>query len=160
MAYSQYEPMQHHKLKDHWRVAMWIEDGNYKVCVAKDYVRTFTENILPTFIKMKLSFAKANYEDRESLRTYQFILPPDFYICPDAHKELENIAWQVKDTPEVFVLVLHQKDLDSLRGGTLTKGDEIDTRSKSKKESKTNSRRPKVLSFFPSNWRIWEKWRP
>ena len=156
MAYSQYEPMQHHKLKDHWRVAMWIEDGNYKICVAKDYVRTFTESTLPIFIKMKLPFAKANYQDTPPT-IYQSIVPPDFYICPDEYKELENIAWQVE--PNTFVLVLHQKDLDSLRGGTLNKGDEIDPRSKSKKESKTNSRRPKVLSFFPSNWRIWEKWR-
>jgi hypothetical protein len=155
MAYSQYEPMQHHKLKDHWRVAMWIEDGNYKVCVAKDYVRTLTESTLPIFIKMKLPFAKANYKDTPPT-IYQSIVPPDFYICPDEHKELENIAWQVE--PNAFILVLHQIDLDSLRGGTLNKGDEIDTRSKSKKESKTNSRRPKVLSFFPSNWRIWEKW--
>jgi hypothetical protein len=155
MAYSQYEPMQHHKLKDHWRVAMWIEDGNYKICVAKDYVRTLTESTLPIFIKMKLPFAKANYKDTPPT-IYQSIVPPDFYICPDEHKELENIAWQVE--PNAFILVLHQIDLDSLRGGTLTKGDEIDTRSKSKKESKTNSRRPKVLSFFPSNWRIWEKW--
>jgi len=155
MAYSEYEPMQHHKLKDHWRVAMWIEDGNYKVCVAKDYVRTFTESTLPIFIKMKLPFAKANYQDTPPL-IYQSIVPPDFYICPDEHKELENIAWQVE--PNAFILVLHQIDLDSLRGGTINKGDKIDTRSKSKKESKTNSRRPKVLSFFPSNWRIWEKW--
>jgi hypothetical protein len=147
--------MQHHKLKDHWRVAMWIEDGNYKVCVAKDYVRTFTESTLPIFIKMKLPFAKANYQDTPPL-IYQSIVPPDFYICPDEHKELENIAWQVE--PNAFILVIHQIDLDSLRGGTTNKGDKIDTRSKSKKESKTNSRRPKVLSFFPSNWRIWEKW--
>ena len=104
---------------------------------------------------MKLPFAKANYKDTPPT-IYQSIVPPDFYICPDEHKELENIAWQVE--PNAFILVLHQIDLDSLRGGTLTKGDEIDTRSKSKKESKTNSRRPKVLSFFPSNWRIWEKW--
>jgi len=157
MAYSEYEPMQHHKLKDHWRVAMWIEDGNYKVCVAKDYVRTFTESTLPIFIKMKLPFAKANYQDTPPL-IYQSIVPPDFYICPDEHKELENIAWQVE--PNAFILVIHQIDLDSLRGGTTNKGDKIDTRSKSKKESKTNSRRPKVLSFFPSNWRIWEKWCP
>jgi hypothetical protein len=149
--------MQHHKLKDHWRVAMWIEDGNYKVCVAKDYVRTFTESTLPIFIKMKLPFAKANYQDTPPL-IYQSIVPPDFYICPDEHKELENIAWQVE--PNAFILVIHQIDLDSLRGGTTNKGDKIDTRSKSKKESKTNSRRPKVLSFFPSNWRIWEKWCP
>jgi len=157
MAYSEYEPMQHHKLKDHWRVAMWIEDGNYKVCVAKDYVRTFTESTLPIFIKMKLPFASANYQDTPPL-IYQSIVPPDFYICPDEHKELENIAWQVE--PNAFILVIHQIDLDSLRGGTTNKGDKIDTRSKSKKESKTNSRRPKVLSFFPSNWRIWEKWCP
>lgn len=155
MAYSQYEPMQHHKLKDHWRVAMWIEEGNYKVCVAKDYVRTFTESTLPIFIKMKLPFAKANYKDTPPL-IYQSIVPPDFYICPDEHKELENIAWQVE--PNAFILVIHQIDLDSLRGGTTNKGDKIDTRSKSKKESKTNPRRPKVLSFLPSNWRIWEKW--
>ena len=155
MAYSGYEPMQHHKLKDHWRVAMWIEEGNYIVCVAKDYFRTFTESTLPIFIKMKLPFAKANYQDTPPT-IYQSIVPPDFYICPDEHKELENIAWQVE--PNTFILVLHQIDLDSLRGGTINKGDKIDTRSKSKKESKTNSRRPKVLSFFPSNWRIWEKW--
>ena len=150
--------MPHHILKKHWRVPMWHTDGSYVVCVDKNYTRKFTDETLPIFIRMKLPFAKATSKystittsiDHEP---YMWILrDPDLYICPDDMKDLENIAWQV--APSLYILVLHTLDLDSLRGESLNK-DKHDPRTKSKKESKTNSRRPKLLSFLPSNWRLW-----
>jgi hypothetical protein len=135
---------------------MWHKDGSYTVCVDKNYTRKFTDETLPIFIRMKLPFAKAKSEHdaptgNDLVDTWA-LFDPDLYICPDDMKDLENIAWQV--TPIFYIIVLHDADLDSLRGERLTK-DKHDTRSKSKKESKTNSRRPKLLSFLPSNWRLW-----
>lgn len=153
------EPMPHHKLKKHWRVPMWITDGDYQVCVDKDYIRRFTNDTLPTFIKMKIPFMKSSYVEPVSMTVTIGVSGVrwnmDMFICPKELRHLETIGWQYdKDS---FMLVLHEKDLDSLRGERLTK-DKHDTRSKSKKESKTDTRRLKVLSFLPSNWRIWEKW--
>ena len=155
-----YCPMPHHILKKHWRVPMWHIDGGYVVCVDKNYTRKFTDETLPIFIKMKLPFAKAKSDHDEPIGDIRVdtwgIFDPDLYICPEDMRDLENIAWQV--APSLYIIVLHETDLDSLRGESLTK-DKHDTRSKGKKQSKENSRRPKVLSFLTSNWRIWEKWR-
>ena len=139
---------------------MWHTDGSYVVCVDKNYTRKFTDETLPIFIRMKLPFAKAKSDHTEPTGNIVvdtwIIQDPDLYICPDDMKDLENIAWQV--APSLFIIVLHDTDLNSLRGELLNK-DKHDTRSKGKKQSKENSRRPKVLSFLPSNWRVWEKWR-
>lgn len=163
MVNSDLEPMQHETLKNHWRVAMWIDKGDYSICVAKDYIRTFTDSTLPTYIKMKIPFMKSSYIEPISITAlvhvrgmrYNYL---DMYICPENQKHLELIGWQYDR--DSFMLVLHGKDLDSLRGGTINKGDKIDTRSKSKKQSKENTGRFKMLSFLPSNWRIWTKWSP
>jgi hypothetical protein len=139
---------------------MWHTDNSYVVCVDKNYTRKFTDETLPIFIRMKLPFAKAKSDHTEPTGNIVIdtwiIQDPDLYICPDDMKDLENIAWQV--APSLFIIVLHDTDLNSLRGESLNK-DKHDTRSKGKKQSKENSRRPKVLSFLPSNWRVWEKWR-
>ena len=153
-----YCPMPHHKLKKHWRVPMWYVEGNYIVCVDTNYSRNFTDETLPISIKMKMPFIKAhsNYiAPRHYYVDSHAIKEPELYICPEEMIDLENIAWQVAET--FFIIVLHEKDLNSLRGERLDK-DNHDTRSKSKKESKANPRRPKLLSFLTSNWRLWKKW--
>ena len=147
---------------------MWHKDGSYVVCVDKNYTRKFTDETLPIFIRMKLPFAKAKAEHGEptgdDLVDTWALFDPDLYICPDDMKDLENIAWQVSTvfmglhSKSLYIIVLHDTDLNSLRGESLNK-DKHDTRSKGKKQSKENSRQPKVLSFLASNWRIWEKWR-
>lgn len=139
--------MPHHILKKHWRVPMWHTDGSYVVCVDKNYTRKFTDETLPIFIRMKLPFAKARSEHNAPT-----IYEPDLYICPDNMKDLENIAWQV--SPSMYIIVLHDTDLNSLRGERLTK-DTHDTRSKGKKQSKENLGFTRLLSFLPSNWRLW-----
>lgn len=139
--------MPHHILKKHWRVPMWHTDGSYVVCVDKNYTRKFTDETLPIFIRMKLPFAKARSEHNAPT-----VYEPDLYICPDNMKDLENIAWQV--SPSMYIIVLHDTDLNSLRGERLTK-DTHDTRSKGKKQSKENLGFTRLLSFLPSNWRLW-----
>ena len=151
-----YCPMPHHILKKHWRVPMWHKDGSYTVCVDKNYTRKFTDETLPIFIRMKLPFAKARSDHGEPtgyevVDTWA-ITDPELYICPEDMKDLENIAWQV--SPSLYIIVLHETDLNSLRGERLTK-DTHDTRSKSKKQSKENLGFIRLLSFLPSNWRLW-----
>lgn len=151
-----YCPMPHHILKKHWRVPMWHTDGSYVVCVDKNYTRKFTDETLPIFIRMKLPFAKARSDHGEpsgyELVDTWAITDPELYICPEDMKDLENIAWQV--APSLYIIVLHETDLNSLRGERLTK-DKHDTRSKSKTQSKENLGFIRLLSFLPSNWRLW-----
>jgi len=134
---------------------MYHTDGSYVVCVDKNYTRKFTDETLPIFIRMKLPFAKARSEHNAPT-----VYEPDLYICPDNMKDLENIAWQVSTvfmglySKSLYIIVLHETDLDSLRGEPLTK-DTHDTRSKGKKQSKENLGFIRLLSFLPSNWRIW-----
>ena len=151
-----YCPMPHHIIKNHWRVPMWHTDGSYTVCVDKNYTRKFTDETLPIFIRMKLPFAKAKSEHdaptgNDLVDTWS-VFEPDLYICPEDMKDLENIAWQV--APSLYIIVLHETDLNSLRGERLTK-DKHDTRSKSKTQSKENLGFTRLLSFLPSNWRLW-----
>ena len=147
--------MPHHILKKHWRVPMYHTDGSYVVCVDKNYTRKFTDETLPIFIRMKLPFAKARSEHNAPT-----VYEPDLYICPDNMKDLENIAWQVSTvfmglySKSLYIIVLHETDLDSLRGERLTK-DKHDTRSKSKTQSKENLGFTRLLSFLPSNRRLW-----
>ena len=135
---------------------MWHTDGSYVVCVDKNYTRKFTDETLPIFIRMKLPFAKAKSDHTKPTGNIivdtWIIQDPDLYICPDDMKDLENIAWQV--APSLYIIVLHETDLDSLRGERLTK-DKHDARSKSKKQSKENLGFIRLLSFLPSNWRLW-----
>ena len=152
-----YCPMPHHILKKHWRVPMWHTDGSYVVCVDKNYTRKFTDETLPIFIRMKMPFMKATSKFSEDnpqgyVLDRWIVREPDLYICKDENKDLENIGWQV--SPSFYIIVLHDTDLDSLRGERLTK-DKHDTRSKGKKQSKENLGFTRLLSFLPSNWRIW-----
>jgi len=134
---------------------MYHTDGSYVVCVDKNYTRKFTDETLPIFIRMKLPFAKARSEHNAPT-----VYEPDLYICPDNMKDLENIAWQVSTvfmglySKSLYIIVLHETDLDSLRGEPLTK-DTHDTRSKGKKQSKENLGFTRLLSFLSSNWRLW-----
>ena len=148
-----YCPMPHHILKDHWRVPMWNVDGKYSVCVGKDYVRNYTDNTLPLCIKSKLPFAKVRADVIKPPTDREPLMEPTVYICPDELKDLENIAWQV--APSLYIIVLDNKELNSLKGERLYMEMKNDTRSKGKKQSKKDSRFTRLLSFLPPHWRLW-----
>jgi len=148
-----YSPMPHHILKDHWRVPMWNIDGKYSVCVGKDYVRNYTDDTLPLCIKSKLPFAKVRADIIKPPTDREPLMEPTVYICPEELKDLENIAWQV--APSLYIIVLDNKELNSLKGERLYMEMKNDTRSKGKKQSKKDSRFTKLLSLLTSNWRIW-----
>jgi hypothetical protein len=147
--YTSYEPMPHAVLKNHWRVLMQNMKGSYTVYVDKDYIRTFTDTTLPTFIKMKLSFMSVE----EPLYTTEMMpLYPNIFIYNGKITDLANVGWRV--TEHMNVLVVHDNDLDSIRGKPITEN-KNDTRSKSKKQSKENTRQSRLLSFFTTKWRLW-----
>ena len=148
-----YSPMPHHILKDHWRVPMWNVDGKYSVCVGKDYVRNYTDDTLPLCIKSKLPFAKVRADIIKPPTDREPLMEPTVYICPEELKDLENIAWQV--APSLYIIVLNNKELNSLKGERLYMEMKNDTRSKGKKQSKKDSRFTRLLSLLTTNWRIW-----
>jgi hypothetical protein len=147
--YTSYAPMPHTTLDNHWRVIMKAYKGSYTVYVDKDYIRTFMETTLPTFIKMKLSFMSV---EEPLYKTEMMPLYPNIFIYNGKVTDLANIGWQV--TEYVSVLVVHDNDLNSIRGEPIMEN-KNDTRSKSKKQSKENPRQFKLLSFFTSKWRLW-----
>ena len=130
-----------------------IQDVRVIVCDSSDddYTSYSLENRRTDYFNLQIISgglpSVARNKGAENVETpYVLFLDADIFLLD--FDILNNCIWE---------FLLHDTDLNSLRGESLTK-DTHDTRSKSKKESKTNSRRPKVLSFFPSNWRIWEKW--
>lgn len=151
-SHTDFEPMPHATLKDHWRVVMIVVGKEYVVHVDKNYTRTFTDTTLPIFIKMKISFASAEEPLYKSTRDMP--LYPNMFIYMGNVKELADIGWRV--SPTVYILIIHRTDLDSMTGqsATLNK-DSNDTRSKSKKQSKENPRQSRLLSFLTSKWWIW-----
>ena len=152
MRRADFEPMPHSTLKYHWRVIMNVVGDEYVVHVDKNYTRTFTDLTLPLFIKMKISFASAEEPLYSSVK--EMPLYPNMFIYNGKVKELADIAWRI--TPITYTLVLHDTDLNSMRGHTATLNKESnDTRSKSKKQSKKVSRQSRLLSFFTSKWWVW-----
>jgi len=148
-SYRGYEPMPHSTLQNHWRVLMHNIKGSYTVYVDRDYTRTFTDTTLPTFIKMKLSFMSVE----EPLYTTEMMpLYPNIFIYNGKITDLANIGWRV--TENTNILVMHNNDLNSIRGEPIMEN-KNDTRSKSKKQSKENSRQFRLLSFFTTKWRLW-----
>jgi hypothetical protein len=152
-----YCPMPHHIMKDHWRVPMWHIEGKYSVCVGKDYIRNYTDDTLPLCIKSKLPFARVRADHIKPSSDYVAerwgINEPTVYICPEELKDLENIAWQI--APSLYIIVLDNKELNSLKGERLYMEMKNDTRSKGKKQSKKDSRFTRLLSLLTSNWRLW-----
>ena len=121
--------------------------------MGKDYVRNYTDNTLPLCIKSKLPFAKVRADVIKPPTDREPLMEPTVYICPDELKDLENIAWQV--APSLYIIVLDNKELNSLKGERLYMEMKNDTRSKGKKQSKKDSRFTRLLSFLPPNWRLW-----
>lgn len=147
--YDGYTPMPHTTLNNHWRVLMQNMKGSYTVYVDKDYIRTFTDTTLPTFIKMKLSFMSV---EEPLYKTELMPMYPNIFIYNGKVTDLANIGWRV--TEHTCILVVHDNDLNSIRGESITEN-KNDTRSKSKKQSKENTRQSRLLSFFTTKWRLW-----
>lgn len=143
------EPMPHDKLDKHWRVVMQNIKGSYRVIVDKDYTRTFTDTTLPIFIKMKLSFMSV---EEPLYKSEMMPLYPNIFIYTGKIPDLANIGWRV--TENTSVIVVHDNDLNSIRGEPIMEN-KNDARSKSKKQSKENSRQFRLLSFLTFNWRLW-----
>jgi hypothetical protein len=147
--YTSFTPMPHSTLENHWRVVMQNIKGSYTVYVDRDYIRTFTDTTLPTFIKMKLSFMSVE----KPLYTIEMMpMYPNIFIYNGKITDLANVGWHV--TEHISVLVVHNNDLNSIRGEPIMEN-KNDTRSKSKKQSKENTRQSRLLSFFTTKWRLW-----
>ena len=122
------EPLPHEKLKNHHRVPVKYIEPNYIVFVGYKYTRTFTENTIPDCVMSKLTMAKASGKKYISDNMVNQL--SIFYYEHD--DGMGDIAWRVSDT--YYVVVLDERELRSLFG------EESDTRSESKSESKESLR--------------------
>ena len=122
------EPLPHETLKNHHRVPVKYIEPNYIVFVGYKYTRTFTEKTIPSNILAKLTMARASGKKyiSDNMVTQLSI----FYY--DHDDSMGDVAWRVSET--LYVVVLDERELRSLFG------EESDTRSESKSESKESLR--------------------
>lgn len=122
------EPLPHQTLDNHYRVPVWYEDPNYIVFIGYKHTRTFTENTIPPCILSKLTMARASGitftgdDHIDYLGVYYY----------HGNDSMGDIAWQVSKS--LYIVVLEERELRSLFG------EENDTRSESKSESKESLR--------------------
>jgi hypothetical protein len=118
----------HETLRNHWRVPVQYIDPNYIVFAGHKFTRTFSEDTLPKNILSKLTMARASGKKYISDNMVNQ-LSIYYYDHDDG---MGDIAWRVSDT--YYVVVLDERELRSLFG------EENDTRSESKSESKESLR--------------------
>lgn len=112
-----------------WRVPMWVEDGEYTVCVAQNKIRVFGEESLPDCIKAATAMIHA-FPIAESKEVYSFgwsdpranltagkakIITENFYVYSyPLDERLHEIGWRVNEY--LYILILNAEQLESLNG--------------------------------------------
>lgn len=101
-----------------FRVPVKRDGDRHEVFVGDNFVRTFTTDTLPDFIKLRIAMINAsgvpevigNPEGRE-------ISGLAIYLAPHlAEDELLNIGWKVTSNPDMYTVVMSEQELDYLRG--------------------------------------------
>ena len=112
-----------------WRVPMWVEDGEYTVCVAQNKIRVFGEESLPDCIKAATAMIHA-FPIAECVDLYSFgwsdpraNLALAKALTPKGHsyvyaypldERLHEIGWRVNE--HLYILILNAEQLESLNG--------------------------------------------
>lgn len=106
-------PLSHQTKPDHWRVPVYREDTTYTIKLDIDYVRIFTEESLPKYIKTKIVIADAGYEPMDIELAPNFFGMQDLFIYRGSYA-LQDTAWRINDNN--YVVVLDKVELKTLRG--------------------------------------------
>ena len=123
------EPIPHFNITDKVRVPVYKKNGDeYIVYLTKNYRRIYTFATLPLYVAAKITIANCLASDKQSgqlsfTRASLFTCPPDGGD--------EELCWKKDDN--WYAIVLDNTDYNDLQG------ERIDTREKSKDQSKKNS---------------------
>ena len=103
--------------------------GVYNFYIAKDSIRRYAPDSLPSFLHIKIIIAKALSTKPRFKSIYSIPSKNELFTCPeDGH---EDISWKLSDS--IYVIVLHEDELMMLQGTN------IDTRKESQREGQKNS---------------------
>jgi hypothetical protein len=103
--------------------------GVYNFYIAKDTIRRYTPDSLPSFLNIKIIIAKELSTNPKFKSIYSIPTKHELFTCPeDGH---EDISWKLSDS--IYVIVLHADELQMLQGTN------IDTRKESQRKSQKNS---------------------
>lgn len=103
-----YEPYPHPTVRGSYRVPVWVDPGQYQVCIAPKTYRYFNEQTVPDKIVALLAMIRAiPFKERD----YEW--PHQTYVNMQ-DKRLDEIGWKVDDI--LHMLVLDHEFLFSLHG--------------------------------------------
>ncbi len=123
------EPIPHFNVTDKIRVPVYKKNGDeYIVYLAKNYRRIYTLATLPLYVAAKITIANCLASDKHSGQL-SFTKASLFTFPPDGGDD--ELCWKIDNN--WYVVVLDTEDYNELQG------ERIDTREKSKNQSKKNS---------------------
>lgn len=107
-----YVPMMHSYLFNSCRVPVFIDDGEYCICVGKGEYRYYTQDTLPDAVKALFSMIHTiPFNDKQPWE----VNPVDVYIN-NHDARLNETGWRVNES--IYMLVLDNELLEQLRGGS------------------------------------------
>ena len=119
-----YEPFPHPTVHGSYRVPVWVDPGEYQVCIAPKTYRYFNDQTVPDKIVGLLAMIRAIPEKPKHQPHPAWIQPsppiPDYKNHPplayinNHDKRLDEIGWKVDDV--LHMLVLDEGYLFSLHG--------------------------------------------
>ena len=107
-----YLPLSHPTLKDHWRVPVYkAEPPLYTIKADLEYIRVFTEQSLPDYIRTKMVIADATFNHANLGREIKGL--EDLYMYRDG-EPVKDIAWRYNK--HNYVVVLNNVEFNTLLG--------------------------------------------
>ena len=103
--------------------------GVYNIYVAKNNIRLYNSDSLPSYVKIKIIIADELSTNPKFKSIYSIPSKNELFTCPEDGNE--NISWKLSDS--IYVIVLHEDELMMLQGTN------IDPRKESQRESQKNS---------------------
>jgi hypothetical protein len=112
---TNFSALPHASLDNHYRVPLVVDGNTYVIYVGREYIRRYTDDDLPDFIRAKITMAKVR---GNNIISDGFVNWYNVYSYTGESNSMEGIAWQVSDS--VYVVVITQDELDFLKGESAT----------------------------------------
>ena len=120
-----FEPMPSKANGSHCVPVVLDTRGFYNVYIAKNNIRRYDSDSLPSFILLKIIIAKELSTNPKFKSIYSVPSKHELFTCPSDGDE--KISWKLSDS--IYVIVLTDTELSMLQGTN------IDTRKESQRES-------------------------
>lgn len=105
-----YVPVMHSAWTDHWRVPLWVEGDQYRLCLGKNKYRYFNDDTLPSEIKSTLGMINAFPPKDVPIWEVDSV---NAYINNQDPK-LDTVGWRV--SRYLYMLILARTTMEDLHG--------------------------------------------